>query len=139
MITGTATLLVTLLALYPGPQSQCIRARTAAIVESADATAATYGVPQSILITTAFLETHVGCDRGEGGGLGAPASRRRRHVAGGWEQHGSALRLGYRRCGTWLAAVNHYRTGRCRRPGTVGYTAAYAMHVAGRLEAGPRR
>ncbi len=139
MITGTATLLVTLLALYPGPQSRCIRSRAATIAASADAASVTYGVPASVLLTTAFLETHVGCDSGEGGGLGAPASRTRRHTAGTWANHGSALRLGFQRCHSWPAAVNHYRTGRCARPGPIGYTAATAMRIAGRLEAGPRR
>jgi hypothetical protein len=138
VITSTATLLVTLLALYPGPQSQCIRSRADAIAASADAASVTYGVPASVLLTTAFLETHIGCDAGEGGGLGAPASRTRRHVAGGWEQHGSALRLGFVRCRSWRGAISHYRIGRCRGRVPRGYTAETALHIAARVDPGLR-
>ncbi len=136
---NAAILIAAILHLYPGPQSQCIARRAEAIAVDADAAAEQYGVPVSILLATAFLETHIGCDHGEGGGLGAPIDRDHRHTAGGWDQHGSALRLGFARCHDWTAAVNHYRTGTCGRPAPIGYQAGYAMQIAGRIEHPPTR
>ena len=130
-------ILYALLLLYPGPQSRCIELRFQSIAASAMESEQLYGVPVEVFLATSFLETHLGCDPGSGGGFGAPISRSDRHTAGTAASHGSALALGLRQCGTahgWLAAVSHYRTGRCRWPVTYpGYTAVYAIHLANRI------
>jgi hypothetical protein len=138
--TGTATtLLFALLALRPhSPARHCIDARHDVIVAQATAVSERYGVPVAVLLVTAFNETHIGCDRGEGGGWGAPASRTRRHVAGTPDNHASALALGYRRCHTWEAAIAHYRTGLCNGVPRIGYTAQGAMRRVRQLDPGLR-
>ena len=69
--------------------------------------------PRELTAAVAFLETHLGCDRFEGGNWGAPINARQRHVPG---NHMSAVRIlvrGYRTCGTWEGSVMRFRTGLC--------------------------
>jgi hypothetical protein len=118
----THLILMSLLASFPrSPAARCLEQRHDAIVRDATAASAAHGVPVEILLATGFLETHLGCDRGEGGGWGAPISRTRRHAAGNAGNSASALALGYRRCGSSFGAVSHYRCGMCRCNRLVGY------------------
>ncbi len=137
--TGTAALLFALLALRPhSPQLPCITARHDTIVSQATASAERYGVPVSVLLVTSFNETHLTCDRGEGNGWGAPASRTRRHTAGTSDNHASALALGYRRCHSWLGAISSYRCGNCMCRRLVGYTPEGAMRRVRQIDPGVR-
>jgi hypothetical protein len=127
----TAAFLAMLLALYRPPQNiaRCLERRHDRIIAQADAAAEAHQVPVTILLVTAFLETHIGCDRGEGDGWGAPAHASTPHVAGTADNAASSLALGFRTCHTWLSAVRNYRRGLCDREPLIGYTAAYALHV----------
>ncbi len=141
MITSTATLLVTLLALYSHPtvSTRCIARRADVITAQADASAVAYGVPVALLISVGMHESALGCHPRSGGSWGAPISRTRRSVAGTSDHTASALALGFRRCRTTLGALSSFRCGLCRCGRLVGYTPADAMRLAARLEAGPRR
>lgn len=129
------TLLTTLLALYrpPGRVRPCLDARAEEIATAAADAQERHGVPAEVLLAVGLLETHLGCDAGEGGGWGAPIDRRHRHAAGGPEHAARALAWGFRRCGDWEAAVAHYRCGLCRCPPLRGYSAPTAMRIARRV------
>lgn len=128
-------LLAVLLALLPVPAARraCIVARRDNIERQADAAARATGVPVAVLIAVGFLETHLSCAPGSGGGWGAPISPTRRGVAGGAAQSAAALAWGYQRCGTMLGAISHYRSGRCHAPHLVGYQPAQAVDLVDRL------
>ena len=116
-------LLAVLLALLPVPAARrrCIVERRATIESQADAASRTYSVPVEVLLAVGYLETHLSCAPGSGGGWGAPIAPTRRGVAGGAIHSASALAWGYRACGDMLGAVSHYRCGRCACPHLVGY------------------
>lgn len=69
--------------------------------------------PTEVTATVAFLETHLGCDHGEGGNWGAPIDRNHRHTAGTHMDAVTSLVHGYQECGTWEGAVFRFRTGVC--------------------------
>jgi hypothetical protein len=118
-----ALLLKTLLFLRPGPQTQCIEHRFDQIVAAVTSPEVQlHAVPPAILLVVAFAETHIGCDRGEGGGWGAPISRAQRHVAGTPATAASSLANGAEHCMPrgfgWDGAVAWFRCGLCLCPGT---------------------
>jgi hypothetical protein len=121
----------------PAAERACILARRETIAASADAAAEAHHIPVALLLSVAYLESHLGCSRGSGGGWGAPISRARRGVAGGPASAASALALGYRRCGgTPEGAVASFRWGLCRvPPGARGYGPATVMRFAARVAA----
>ena len=137
-MTAAAWLVALLLAVrVPVAERACIVARRETIAASAEAAAAAHGVPVALLLSVAYLESHLGCSRGSGGCWGAPISRARRGVAGGPDRAASALALGYRRCGgTPEGAVSSFRWGLCRVPaGARGYGPATVMRFAARVAA----
>lgn len=137
-MTAAAWLAALLLAVrVPARERSCILARRETIAASADAAAAAHGVPVALLLSVAYLESHLGCSRGSGGCWGAPISRTRRGVAGGPDRAASALALGYRRCGgTDEGAVSSFRWGLCRvPPGAHGYGPADVLAFAARVAA----
>ena len=138
MTAAAAWLAALLLAVrVPVAERACILARRETIAASAEAAAAAHGVPVALLLSVAYLESHLGCSRGSGGCWGAPISRTRRGVAGGADRAASALALGYRRCGgTPEGAVASFRWGRCRVPvGAHGYGPADVLRLAARVAA----
>jgi hypothetical protein len=138
-MTAAAAWLAALLLAVPVPAAEraCIVARRETIAATADAAAAAHGVPVALLLSVAYLESHLGCSRGSGGCWGAPISRTRRGVAGGADRAASALALGYRRCGgTPEGAVASFRWGLCRVPaGAHGYGPADVLRFAARVAA----
>ena len=137
-MTAAAWLVALLLAVrVPVAERRCIVARREAIASTATAAAEAHGVPVALLLSVAYLESHLGCSRGSGGCWGAPISRARRGVAGGPDRAASALALGYRRCGgTPEGAVSSFRWGLCRVPvGARGYGPADVMRFAARVAA----
>ena len=114
---GTA-LVSAVLALFPvmsGRNRQCIEAGRARIAQQIDETARAYPrVRASVLVAVAFSETHLGCDRGEGGGWGAPVDRHHRHTAGTHLHAAAVLARSMQVCGgDELSAVRRFRTGLC--------------------------
>ena len=137
-MTAAAWLVALLLAVrVPVAERRCIVARREAIASTATAAAEAHGVPVALLLSVAYLESHLGCSRGSGGCWGAPISRARRGVAGGPDRAASALALGYRRCGgTPEGAVSSFRWGLCRVPvGARGYGPADVVRFAARVAA----
>jgi hypothetical protein len=138
-VTAAAAWLAALLLAVRVPVAEraCIVARRETIAASADAAAAAHGVPVALLLSVAYLESHLGCSPRSGGCWGAPISRARRGVAGGADRAASALALGYRRCGgTPEGAVSSFRWGRCRVPsGAHGYGPADVLRLAARVAA----
>jgi len=111
-----ALLVTALLNHFPHtPSRACIEARQTEIVAHLDV-AHGLGVPPGIMLAVAFHETHVGCDRNEGGGWGAPIDMQHRHVAGTPEHAIRALRRSFEVCGDWTGAVTRFRSGLCRLP-----------------------
>lgn len=110
-----------ILSLFPymsGNNRACVEHRrseiAAQLTETADA-----GVPSEIMAAVAFVETHLGCDRGEGGGWGAPINGQHRHTAGTHMHAARVLIRGLERCGDWDGSIRRFRTGLCH-PTTVG-------------------
>ena len=137
-MTDAALLLAALLALSRPPAEirRRLDARRDAIVAQAARAADAHGVPVGLLLVVAFLESHVGQDRGSGGCWGAPASPRRRNVAGTAAHSARALARSFEVCGgaSWLRAVTRYRSGRCVfRRRLVGYEAPYAIGLVARV------
>lgn len=110
-------LLMAVLTMFPvmnGGNRQCIEARIDRIEQQVAEAIRTYPrVRPAYFISIAFVETHLGCDRGAGGNWGAPISATRRHVAG---THMHAARLASRSlevCHDELSAARRFRTGLC--------------------------
>lgn len=123
MITISEAILAAIFTLYPHiPHNPrvCMEHMSPAIVESAEAANQETKVPPAILLVAAFLETHIGCDHGEGGGWGAPVSRSRRHTAGTPLHAARSLQHGMEACHNWQGGVSFFRCGRCRCP-QLGY------------------
>ena len=138
MSAAAAWLVALLLAVrVPVAERRCIVARREAIASTATAAAEAHHVPVALLLSVAYLESHLGCSAHSGGCWGAPISRARRGVAGGADRAASALALGYRRCGgTPEGAVSSFRWGLCRvPPGARGYGPATVMRFAARVAA----
>ena len=137
-MTAAAWLVALLLAVrVPVAERRCIVARREAIASTATAAAEAHDIPVALLLSVAYLESHLGCSAHSGGCWGAPISRARRGVAGGPDRAASALALGYRRCGgTPEGAVASFRWGLCRVPtGARGYGPADVMRFAARVAA----
>jgi hypothetical protein len=138
-VSAAAAWLVALLLAVrvPVAERRCIVARREAIASTATAAAEAHHVPVALLLSVAYLESHLGCSAHSGGCWGAPISRARRGVAGGADRAASALALGYRRCGgTPEGAVSSFRWGLCRvPPGARGYGPATVMRFAARVAA----
>ena len=137
-MTAAAWLVALLLAVrVPAAERACIVARRDTIASTATAAAEAHGIPVALLLSVAYLESHLGCSAHSGGCWGAPISRARRGVAGGPDRAASALALGYRRCGgTPEGAVASFRWGLCRVPvGARGYGPATVMRFAARVAA----
>jgi len=112
-------LLAALLVIFPymsGDNRACIQRNARSIVNVVEAAQRENGVPPAVLLTVGFIETHLGCDIGEGGNWGAPISPQRRHVAGTPRQAAVALQHGFERCGSWMGAIARFRSGRCAIP-----------------------
>jgi hypothetical protein len=130
--------LAAILAIFPfmsGNNRACIEDRRVRIEQQlAETTAA--GVPIEIMAAVGFMETHLGCDRGEGGGWGAPIDRLHRHTPGTHMDAAQSLVTGYRECGTWDGAVMRFRSGMCRtqQPYAVRYV-RLVNALARRIEA----
>ena len=137
-MTAAAWLVALLLAVrVPAAERACIVARHDTIAASATAAAEAHDIPVALLLSVAYLESHLGCSAHSGGCWGAPISRARRGVAGGPDRAASAIALGYRRCGgTPEGAVTSFRWGLCRVPaGARGYGPADVMRFAARVAA----
>jgi hypothetical protein len=126
MITGneiTAQEIVTaIVTRYPhSPARNCIQARRAQIEANLNASNKAWPeMPMLAIATIGFLETHLGCARGQGGNWGAPISRFRRNVAGSPLQAAHILWTSYVVCdNNWESAARRFRTGLCR-PTKVG-------------------
>lgn len=138
MTAAAAWLAALLLAVrVPVAERACIVARREAIASTATAAAEAHGIPVALLLSVAYLESHLGCSAHSGGCWGAPISRARRGVAGDADRAASALALGYRRCGgTPEGAVSSFRWGRCSvPPGARGYGPADVLRFAARVAA----
>jgi hypothetical protein len=117
-----AQVLAAILAIFPfmsGNNRACIQSRQARIVEQLTETTAA-GVPPEIMASVAFVETHLGCDRNEGGNWGAPIDPAHRHTAGTHVHAARALLTGRERCGSWDGAIVRFRTGLCAARTPVG-------------------
>jgi hypothetical protein len=126
-----------ILALFPymsGNNRQCIINNRAQIEHVLVQTQRQYPVmPTEVFVAVGFLETHLGCDQGEGGNWGAPISPTRRHVAGTPMQAATALWHSYEVCRTWEGAARRFRTGLCHPTTTGTPYARRAINVANRL------
>lgn len=72
--------------------------------------------PTPLIAAIGFLESHLGCDAGEGGGWGAPVSRRQRHIAGTHHHAAVILERSWLICGRdWQRAVTRFHSGLCDR------------------------
>lgn len=118
MTTITAAYEIYLAVLFAFPQTparQCLINRREIVVGAIESSMRTYPeMPPQLFVAVGFLETHLGCARGEGGNWGAPISPTRRHVAGTPMHAARALWRSYEVCGDWEAATRRFRTGLCR-------------------------
>jgi hypothetical protein len=102
-----------------GNNRSCINNRRLEIASVVEESQRRYPeLPPEILISVGFLETHLGCDIGEGGNWGAPISRYRRHTAGRPIQAAGALMSSYEYCTShgytgWGPAIRRFHTGLC--------------------------
>jgi hypothetical protein len=136
MITA-ADIVTAILSLYPymsHNNRQCIIEHRTQIEQNLIASQTNYPeMPMEMIATIGFMETHLGCDYGEGGNWGAPISPTQRHVAGTPIQAATALWHGYERCHTWEGAARRFRTGLCS-PTPVGSSySRRAMYIVNRL------
>lgn len=91
-----------------------IEAHRATIERNAQASLDVHGVPIGVILAIAFQETHLGTDRYEGGGWGAPISPNHRNTAGTPMHAARALATSYERCGhNWQRAVSRFQSGLC--------------------------
>jgi len=116
-MTG-AELVTAVLALWPvmsGDNRACIEARRDRIAEQVEESVRVYPtIRPALLVAIAFSETHLGCDRDEGGNWGAPISPTRRHVAGTHLHAARILSRSLEVChGDELSAARRFRTGLC--------------------------
>lgn len=132
-----SVILATLLSMFraPAPLQRCMEQRATQIVAQVEEAERMFGVPPSVLLVVAYQETHIGCDRGEGGNWGAPISRRNRHTPGTSFHAARALARSFEVCGNWRDAVMRFRTGLCRFPEqrVRGYTPAVTLRIITRL------
>lgn len=135
-LTIAQLLLTALLHLFPhmsGNNRACIVRNFDAIAQVAEDAERENGVPAAIMLTVGFIETHNGCDHGEGGNWGAPISPTRRHVAGAPRQAAVALQHGFERCGSWIGAISRFRSGRCQIPASMSGYPRTAVRIMTRI------
>jgi hypothetical protein len=137
MMISAADIVTAILAVYPymsGNNRQCIINHREQIEQVLVASQERYPeMPMEMIAAVGFMETHLGCDSGEGGNWGAPISPTQRHTAGTPLQAATALWHGYEVCGTWEGAARRFRTGLCRpTPSGSSYSRA-ALRVVDRL------
>jgi hypothetical protein len=121
-MTISQLFLAALLEMFPymsGNNRVCMVRNFNSIANVAEEARRDLGVPPAVLLTVGFLETHNGCDQGEGGNWGAPISPTQRHTAGSPRQAAVALQHGFERCGSWVGAISRFRSGSCRIPETM--------------------
>lgn len=115
-------ILAIILELFPhmsGNNRQCIENHQDRILQQVhEATDAPLiegvpSIPPEVLMVVGFVETHLGCDAGEGGNWGAPIDAEHRHTAGTHMHAAYSLARGYQRCGSWDGAIMRFRTGLC--------------------------
>lgn len=132
-----ADVVTAILALYPymsGNNRQCIIEHRSQIETVLVQAQRQYpAMPTEVFATIGFMETHLGCDQGEGGNWGAPISPTQRHVAGTPLQAATALWRSYEVCGSWDGAARRFRTGLCR-PTVIGTRySRIASHITNRI------
>lgn len=138
MITA-AEVLTAILTLFPhmsGNNRQCIIEHRPQIEQVlVQAQQEFPEMPTELMASIGLMETHLGCDRGEGGNWGAPISSTQRHVAGTPMHAVRALWRSYQVCHTWDGAARRFRTGLCR-PTQVGTRySTMAMNLSNRIKA----
>lgn len=129
-------LLSAILSIFPhmsGNNRACIERNFDDIAMVAEAAERDMGVPPAVILAVGFLETHLGCDQGEGGNWGAPISRTRRHTAGTPAQAALALSHGYQVCHTWVGAISRFRSGQCRIPARMANYPRNAINLINRM------
>lgn len=133
---SAAVLLMTFLGFfrnYSNPAvGRCIESHLTQIANNAAEGERLHGVPAGVMLVVGFMETHLGCDRNEGGNWGAPIDPQHRHTAGTPLQAAHALAVSYQRCGgqDWARAVGRFRSGLCA-PSRVEHR--IYVHQVGRL------
>ena len=134
---SAAEILTAILSLYPymsGNNRQCIIQHREQIEQVLIESQRNYPeMPMEMIATIGFMETHLGCDYGEGGNWGAPLSPTQRHVPGTPFQAATALWHSYEHCHTSEGAARRFRTGLCRPTNTGSPYARRAIHVMNRL------
>ena len=117
-MTLAQLLFTAILLIFPNtPSRACLLSRQTRIEADIAHSSATYGVPAGLLVSVAFSETHLGCDRGSGGCWGAPIDAQHRHTAGNSDSAARVLRTGFDRChNSWRGAVSRFRCGLCACP-----------------------
>ena len=135
--TMTGLELVTaFITLFPhSPARSCIIERREYIAQTLEASRTSYPeMPIEMIATIGFMETHLGCDRGEGGNWGAPVSAQQRHVAGTPLQAARVLWRSYEVCHTWEGAARRFRTGLCHATATGTPYARNAISISNRIQ-----
>lgn len=114
MESTALALFLALLSILPHSRATpCLHERAQAIVRMAAVAEQDRGVPAGVLLVVGLLETHCGCDIGEGGGWGAPIDPRHRHTAGTSDTAARILQHSLTACGTWERAIGRFRSGLC--------------------------
>lgn len=135
-MTMAQLLLAALLQIFPymsGNNRACIQRNFESIARVAEYAERNHHVPAAIMLSVGFLETHLGCDIGEGGNWGAPISASRRHVAGTPEQAAIVLERSYQVCHTWVGAISRFRSGLCRIPEHMNHYPMNALSIMTRI------
>lgn len=128
-----------LIAFPQSPARQCLINRGQVVQQAIQDSMRVYpDMPPQLFVAVGFLETHLGCARGEGGNWGAPISPTQRHTAGTPMHAARALWRSYQVCGDWEKAARRFRTGLCnpRHPTNQTIGERYgrlAIQVAARL------
>lgn len=130
--------LVALLSFFahvPEPQASRIAANRVQIEASVAESERVHGVPPAVMLTVAWLESHLGTAPGSGGCWGAPVSATRRQTAGTPLQAARVLARGYEHCHhDWRQAVGFFRSGLCNGGRHPAYVAT-ASRLVRRLSA----
>ncbi len=136
MSTIGLSLAMAILIRFPhGPAHHCLVERQQEIATIIDNSIAAFPqINPAVLVSVGFLETHLGCDRGEGGGWGAPVNRHHRHTAGTPQQAALILWRSFEACGSWDGAARRFRTGSCGRTRIGSAYSQQAIRISHQLE-----
>jgi len=138
MVTA-ADIVTAILAVYPymsGNNRQCIIEHRPQIEQVLTEAQQRYpNMPIEFLAAIGFIETHLGCDQGEGGNWGAPISPTQRHIAGTPMQAATSLWHSFEVCRTMDGAARRFRTGVCANTPTGTRYANIAMSLVSRIRA----